>query len=369
MSLEAQIRALRAETWPVWDMREGAITANIGQPFDGKCIKRSFTVYHSPRQEQTTQLVQHALAGVWEHDDPLASAEVALRKLLPAQTTAIYTVDDAGELERLHSNLPQAEAAARDLLEAGLQRYRFKGRDPFANHAVDDTVLYAEDPEGYAAFRAHVRAHDLEVDHTLRVVVQHDDRTCGWIGFMRDADRGRFVAEDRAVLQRVVPQIESIVTAGHVLDAGRLRGLDLQVVLDTFDEPALLCGESGQILLANARARKHYAQTPDWLEACARAGSNAMAKVSPVRIDDRKLLLVVPRPIRTRSQEIQQGPSASDLPPYLAAVVELMLEGLTDREIADKSGRSYNTVRTYVRRLYARYGVSNRMQLLRALGK
>ena len=42
---------------------------------------------------------------------------------------------------------------------------------------------------------------------------------------------------------------------------------------------------------------------------------------------------------------------------------------VTDREIADKSGRSYNTVRTYVRRLYARYGVSNRMQLLRALGK
>lgn len=325
-------------------------------------------MYSSPRQVQTTHLVQRALTGVWEHDQPLAAAERVLRELLPAPTTAIYTVDDAGELGRLHSNLPQVEAAARDLLAAGLQRYQFKGRDRFTNHAVDDTVLYADDPEGYAAFRTHVRAHDLEVDHTLRVVVQHDASTCGWVGFMRDAGDGRFTPEDRDVLQQVGPQIEAIVTAGHVLDAGRLRGLDLQVMLDTFDEPAILCSESGQILLVNAPARRRYPKTPDWLEVCVAKGPNAVAKVSPVRIDERKLLLVVPRPLSARSQEIQRGPKDSELPPYLARVVELMMEGLTDREIADKSGRSYNTVRTYVRRLYARYAVSNRMQLLRALG-
>lgn len=326
-------------------------------------------MYLSPRQVQAANEVQRALAGTWEDDEPLSAAEKALRGLLPARTSAIYTVDGDGALASLYSNLPQAEGAARELLVAGLQRYRMRGRDRFANHAVDDTVLYAEDEAGYAAFVGHVRAHGLDVDHALRVVVQHDARTCGWIGVMRSAADGRFTANDRAMLQHVVPQLESIVTAAHVLDAGRLRGLDLNAVLDAFDEPALVCSESGQVITVNDRARRRYPTTPEWLEHSVRVGTDATAKVTPLRIDERKLLLVVPRPIRDRSQDMQAAPTSHDLPPYLAGVVELMMEGLSDRQIADKSGRSYNTVRTYVRRLYARYGVSNRMQLLRALGR
>lgn len=325
-------------------------------------------MYLSPRQVQTVKHVEHLLSRSWEDAAPLAVAEAGLRRLLPATSTAIYTVDAQGALGAFHSDVPEARRAAEGALRDGLNRYRLRGKDRFANHAVDDTVLYAGDEVGYASFKDHVRKHDLPVDHTLRVVVQHDARTCGWIGFMRGASEGRFSGDDRAMLQALTPQLEAIVTAAHVLDVGRLRGLDLQAMLDTFEEPAMICSEQAQILLVNEGARRRHPTTPAWLVAAVNGEGGAMAKVTPICIDDRKLILVVPRPVTERRPSPAQTPG-DDLPPYLASVVELMSQGLTDREIAERTGRSYNTVRTYVRRLYARYGTNNRVQLLRALGR
>jgi DNA-binding NarL/FixJ family response regulator len=50
----------------------------------------------------------------------------------------------------------------------------------------------------------------------------------------------------------------------------------------------------------------------------------------------------------------------SQLPPQQARVVELILRGFKDKEIASEMGISFPTVRTYLARIFARFDVSDR---------
>jgi DNA-binding NarL/FixJ family response regulator len=52
------------------------------------------------------------------------------------------------------------------------------------------------------------------------------------------------------------------------------------------------------------------------------------------------------------------------LPPQQQKIVELILRGMQDKQIAIRLGISVPTVRTYLSRLYARLGVSDRMELV-----
>ena len=52
------------------------------------------------------------------------------------------------------------------------------------------------------------------------------------------------------------------------------------------------------------------------------------------------------------------------LSPRLAQVLDLLLSGYTDREIAEECDLAQPTVREYVTAIYRRYGVSSRARLL-----
>ena len=52
------------------------------------------------------------------------------------------------------------------------------------------------------------------------------------------------------------------------------------------------------------------------------------------------------------------------LSPQQAKIVELILRGRKDKEIAATLGLSYSTVRTYIDRTFARLNVSDRVQLI-----
>ncbi len=56
------------------------------------------------------------------------------------------------------------------------------------------------------------------------------------------------------------------------------------------------------------------------------------------------------------------------LPPRLAKVASLVIGGLTDKKIAQRLGLTFSTVRTYVRQIYRRMGVHNRVALVHAAG-
>ena len=55
---------------------------------------------------------------------------------------------------------------------------------------------------------------------------------------------------------------------------------------------------------------------------------------------------------------------ALNLPPRLSAVVALVMQGKSDKQIATTLQISRHTVRTYLTRLYQRYGVEDRVTLV-----
>lgn len=52
------------------------------------------------------------------------------------------------------------------------------------------------------------------------------------------------------------------------------------------------------------------------------------------------------------------------LPPRFQKVADCILEGLTEKEIPDRTGLTHATVRSYVRTMYKRLGVHNRAQFV-----
>ncbi|MBL9105141.1 MAG: response regulator transcription factor [Myxococcales bacterium] len=59
-------------------------------------------------------------------------------------------------------------------------------------------------------------------------------------------------------------------------------------------------------------------------------------------------------------------PPTRALPPRLAKVAGLVIDGLTDKQIAQRIGLTFSTVRTYVRQVYRRLGVHSRVGLVHA---
>jgi DNA-binding CsgD family transcriptional regulator len=52
-----------------------------------------------------------------------------------------------------------------------------------------------------------------------------------------------------------------------------------------------------------------------------------------------------------------------DFSPQQARVIELILEGKPDKQIARQMGMSFGTLRTHLSRVYAKTGASGRMEL------
>jgi len=57
---------------------------------------------------------------------------------------------------------------------------------------------------------------------------------------------------------------------------------------------------------------------------------------------------------------LEAGPRGAGLPEGLCEIAELIAEGLSDKQIAERTGRRLATVRTYVSRLYERTGLRSR---------
>jgi DNA-binding CsgD family transcriptional regulator len=78
--------------------------------------------------------------------------------------------------------------------------------------------------------------------------------------------------------------------------------------------------------------------------------------------------------IRTIHAELPDTPAVSEhalkaLSPREQEVVSLIVEGLLDKQIAERLGISYTTVRTHVDRTFQKMGVSNRATLIRLARK
>jgi DNA-binding CsgD family transcriptional regulator len=141
---------------------------------------------------------------------------------------------------------------------------------------------------------------------------------------------------------------------------------ELGPVLDMFEEPAFLLSEAGKVVHANLMARRLFPRPPSWLAATVDPEAPPLAepyRSTRLEVGARSLYLVIPCdevvPSRTPSAA-RDGP----LTPSLRHIATLAAAGRSDKEIAQESGLSVASVRTYVRRIYERLRVHSRVELV-----
>ena len=102
------------------------------------------------------------------------------------------------------------------------------------------------------------------------------------------------------------------------------------------------------------------------------AAVNEVDQVSAADAKDWPLLAVLRTPdgqsfmLRRPTWAVDALPPAPALPPRLAKIAALVIHGLTDKQIAQRVGLTFSTVRTYVRQIYRRMGVHSRVGLVHA---
>ena len=144
---------------------------------------------------------------------------------------------------------------------------------------------------------------------------------------------------------------------------------DLCRLIGAFRQAAFLLTASGNLVFANDAALEAFPEPPPWLKSVALARDPAtferFASTTRITLGGVELCLVLPR---AAGIAIGAGPATSpileSLPPALARVAELLMMGLSDKEIARCTELTVSSVRTYTARIYRRLGVSGRQEVL-----
>lgn len=134
----------------------------------------------------------------------------------------------------------------------------------------------------------------------------------------------------------------------------------LAEVLQSFRRPAVVFDASGVIVAMNMAAIRCTERAPADGPRGVPVDPRQWRRQATFQGDGQTYQLAVP------DQAFVTDAAASDmhLPPRLAKIARLVVAGCTDKQIAARTGLSFSTVRTYVRQIYRRVGVHNRVELV-----
>ena len=143
----------------------------------------------------------------------------------------------------------------------------------------------------------------------------------------------------------------------------------LSKIISAFREPAFLVTDDGSVILANKAARDAFSTPPEWLASVSKNDKSPLiqrlARTCRVTVDQHYLWLVLPNsPHSALDSEGKQPGFLTCLPPSLARVANLLILGLSDKEIAECTSLTLASVRTYTRRIYQKSDVNGRQELL-----
>jgi DNA-binding CsgD family transcriptional regulator len=305
--------------------------------------------------------LEDALAQIWLDDDGPARVALAASRLLPGTVGLFYVRDPDGSFGPVGhtalgapnsrwSDWPVPDVTAR---LAPLVSYRMNGRDPFANRVANLTTVMP-DAEHRRAFQQLIEPAGLESQ--LRAVFYRGSTMRAWFGVLGARGDGEFSDAEANVLTRALPAVRDAVRAAEITRYGRAEPTALQGILEAVGPPVWILVRGGSVAHANAAARGlgRDARAAAARAATRREGDPRFA-VSRVMIGGEPVAVVIGR-------ALVSGPP---LPPSLARVATLAATGASDKEIAATLGVSVVTVRTYMRRIYARLGVRSRARLAR----
>ena len=205
---------------------------------------------------------------------------------------------------------------------------------------------------------------DAGVADRIRLLVYEGRRFAGWVGALRmsTSEARPFSRADRRRLSGLIePVTRSVLEADRVARATLPAAKGFAVV--TVGGEVEYCSAEGAAWLGRPRFTETLRRRM-WLgaEATSFAVELAEARMTPM-IGRRSPPLLLLELSRARSVEA----TAVRLSPAQREVANFAASGATIPEIAVALGRAPETVRTHLREAYTRLGVSNRVELARAL--
>ena len=200
----------------------------------------------------------------------------------------------------------------------------------------------------------------------------------GWTYEAQD-DRGAVI--DAGALQRWLAQPEPASTRG---DGGPLSTAILEVLLDVVNAAVFVVASEGDVLLANRRGRsllgaheeslRPYLQGLDpserptapgvWEVATRALGSLRICRRGFAVSGSRRTLVTIESVEATFEEILRAASTALHLTARQSTVFRLVLEGLSNKEIANILRTSERTVEVHVTAILQKAGVDSRMRLI-----
>lgn len=229
----------------------------------------------------------------------------------------------------------------------------------FERHTADEIRAAA-----WAGDRGHVIDELYEpnrIGSQLRAMVYDDVSFVGWLGYYRREGDPSFTERDRRMINAYAGQIHAVLLA---IETGAADPC----------EADFICRADGTVAGASAAGREllRRAEFSAWLasavrrvprDACAMrvAGEgNEVLDVVPVQGESGVSYVV-----RLRAADRPRRSAWASLTPRQLELARLAVDGLKRREIASRLGLTENTVKTHLKDIYVRLGVSTRSGLVR----
>lgn len=210
---------------------------------------------------------QREAATIWLREDPLVELGRLTKALLPEGCVCVYTRGREGALSEVVHDVdgPLRRApfpwGGQQWIEDNRQ-YLLQGEDRFSNRAVQTSVLLRGRPDVLEGLRDNV-LRPYGTHYQLRVALYDEvSQFVGYCGFARPTRHGEYGPRERAILDSLASLLEDGFAMMQLVGRSPMTAAELARVVEPFDQPAWLVGETGAVLYRNRAARRLEPEVP-----------------------------------------------------------------------------------------------------------
>lgn len=310
-----------------------------------------------PAERASVRKARAVLDNAWLETRPELALHNAVQKLDPQSRLAIYPCATTGGphwmVHTITSAQPTDEPVRGQELLPSMRLYELGRRDAFSDLPVSLGPLLAQPPVATVSPLDFVDGILLPNDafHQLRMVLYSGSLARLFVGMYRRPRDARYGLPHHARLLALRPALQDWSRTATAIGVAPLGDGALATVLENLERPALLV-RGQNVVFANRPGMRCLAAVRAW--AANRERAPRPGVVTPIAPGGFQLDLV-----------IAHTPTSKHLPPSLRPIVELLAQGLSDKEIATSLNMPLTTVRTYVSRALRKLGVHDRREIIR----
>jgi DNA-binding CsgD family transcriptional regulator len=221
----------------------------------------------------------------------------------------------------------------------------------------------------------------LQIEHTISAMLARDADTVAFVSVQRSGRLGEYTAEERGLLEHLVPHLQRAYEVHRRLGALRRRDQALADTAEHLPWAVLFVDRSRRIVFANALARSIDRPTMSRILVRANAGGGVVQRdarrpltvtVAPLLAEDPLLLdahpmqlVFVVDPEARRASPHAWLRAAYGLTSAEARLAVALAGGATLADISDQTASAIGTLRTHLKRVLAKTGTRRQSELVR----